>query len=91
MEDADALSLIAEIQWKQIGIELPSKLQTRQNFRLRTFSARSSMTAYAGIPTHGSALMAHTSPEEFAPTTQGGLQWSRWGMYIESKGNKQGR
>ena len=30
-----------------------------------------------------------TSPREFAPTMQGGLQWSRWGMYVESKG-KQG-
>ena len=30
-----------------------------------------------------------TSPKEFAPTMQGGLQWSRWGMFVESKG-KQG-
>jgi peptide/nickel transport system substrate-binding protein len=23
---------------------------------------------------------------EFAPTQQGGLQWSRWGMYVQSNG-----
>ncbi len=85
-EDADALSLIAD-QWKQIGIKLLFKPQTRENFRLRTFSGESMMTAYAGIVT--AVPTADTSPKEFAPTTQGGLQWSRWGMYIESKG-KQG-
>ena len=85
-EDADALSLIAD-QWKQIGIKLLFKPQTRENFRLRTFSGEALMTAYAGIVT--AAPTVDTSPKEFAPTTQGGLQWSRWGMFIESKG-KQG-
>ena len=45
------------------------------------------MTAYAGITT--AVPTVDTSPKEFAPTMQGGLQWSRWGMFIESKG-KQG-
>ena len=45
------------------------------------------MTSYAGIVT--AVPTVDTSPKEFAPTTQGGLQWSRWGMFIESKG-KQG-
>ncbi len=85
-EDADALSLIAD-QWKQIGIKLLFKPQTRENFRLRAFSGEAIMTAYAGITT--AVPTANTSPREFAPTTQGGLQWSRWGMFIESKG-KQG-
>jgi peptide/nickel transport system substrate-binding protein len=85
-EDADALSLIAD-QWKKIGIKLLFKPQTRENFRLRTFSGESVMTAYAGITT--AVPTVDTSPKEFAPTTQGGLQWSRWGMYVES-GGKQG-
>jgi peptide/nickel transport system substrate-binding protein len=85
-EDSDALSLIAD-QWKQIGIKLLFKPQTRENFRLRTFSGEALMTAYAGVTT--AVPTVDTSPKEFAPTTQGGLQWSRWGMFVESKG-KQG-
>ncbi len=85
-EDSDALSLIAD-QWKKIGIKLLFKPQTRENFRLRTFSGEALMTSYAGIVT--AVPTVDTSPKEFAPTTQGGLQWSRWGMFIESKG-KQG-
>ena len=45
------------------------------------------MTAYAGVVT--AMPTPNTSPKEFAPTTQGGLQWPKWGMYVESKG-KQG-
>ena len=85
-EDADALSLIAD-HWKKIGIKMLFKPQTRENFRLRTFSGEALMTAYAGIVT--AVPTVDTSPKEFAPTMQGGLQWSRWGMFIESKG-KQG-
>ena len=58
------------------------KPQTRENFRLRTFSGEALMTAYAGVVT--AVPTPDTSPKEFAPTTQGGLQWSRWGMYVES-------
>ena len=85
-EDADALSLISD-QWKKIGIKLLFKPQTRENFRLRTFSGEAMMTAYAGLTT--AVPTVDTSPKEFAPTMQGGLQWSRWGMFVESKG-KQG-
>jgi peptide/nickel transport system substrate-binding protein len=85
-EDADALSLIAD-HWKKVGIKLLFKPQTRENFRLRTFSGEAIWTAYAGITT--AVPTVDTSPKEFAPTMQGGLQWSRWGMFVESKG-KQG-
>ena len=85
-EEADALSLIAD-QWKKIGIKMLLKPQTRENFRLRTFSGEAVMTASAGVvtavPTPG------TSPKEFVPAEQGGLQWSRWGMFVQTKG-KQG-
>jgi peptide/nickel transport system substrate-binding protein len=85
-EDADALSLIAD-QWKKIGIKLLFKPQTRENFRLRAFSGEAVMLAYAGVVT--AVPTANTSPKEFAPAEQGGLQWSRWGMFVQSKG-KQG-
>ena len=85
-EDADALHLIAEY-WKKIGVKMLVKAQTRENFRLRTFSGEALMTAYAGVVT--AMPTPDTSPKEFAPTMQGGLQWPKWGTYIESKG-KQG-
>jgi peptide/nickel transport system substrate-binding protein len=85
-EDSDALQLITEY-WKKIGIKMLVKPQTKENFRLRTFSGEALMTAYAGVVT--AVPSPNTSPKEFAPTMQGGLNWSKWGMYIESKG-KQG-
>ncbi len=85
-EDTDALQLIAEY-WKKVGIKMLVKPQTRENFRLRAFSGEAIMTAFAGAVT--AVPTVDTSPKEFAPTMQGGLQWSRWGMYVESKG-KQG-
>jgi peptide/nickel transport system substrate-binding protein len=85
-ENTDALMLIAEC-WKKVGIKMLAKPQTLENFRLRAFSGEAIMTAYAGFVT--AVPTVDTSPREFAPTMQGGLQWSRWGMYVESKG-KQG-
>ncbi|WP_439613345.1 ABC transporter substrate-binding protein [Reyranella sp.] len=85
-EDNDTLALIAD-NWKKIGIKMLSKPQTRDNLRLRTSSGEALMTAFAGVVT--AAPTPNTSPKEFAPTMLGGLQWSRWGMFMESKG-KQG-
>ncbi|MBV8407107.1 MAG: ABC transporter substrate-binding protein, partial [Alphaproteobacteria bacterium] len=84
-EDADALQLIADY-FRRIGIRLLVKPQTRENFRLRTFSGEAVMTAYAGVVT--AAPTPATSPREFAPTMRGGLQWSKWGAYVESKGSQ---
>ena len=84
-EDTDALQLIADF-WKKIGIKLLFKPQTVENFRLRAFDGESIMTAYAGLTT--AVPNVNTSPREFAPTQQGGLQWSRWGMYVQSNGTQ---
>jgi peptide/nickel transport system substrate-binding protein len=85
-EEADALKLIAD-QWQRVGIRMRVKLQTFENFWLRTTSGEAMMTAYAGI--FSAVPSPDTSPREFAPTSQGGLQWPKWGMYVASKG-KQG-
>ena len=42
------------------------------------------MTAYGGITTAAPTL--NTSPKEFAPVMLGGLQWPKWGLFVESKG-----
>lgn len=85
-EDTDAMSLIAD-QWKKIGIRLLFKPQSVNNFRLRNTSGEAIMSAYAGATT--AVPTVDTSPKEFAPTMQGGLQWPKWGLFMESKG-KQG-
>jgi peptide/nickel transport system substrate-binding protein len=84
-EDTDALTVIAEY-WKKVGIKMLAKPQTLENFRMRAFSGEAIMTAYAGFVT--AVPTVDTDPREFAPTMQGGLQWSRWGMYVESKGQQ---
>ena len=67
-EDNDALALIAD-NWKKIGIKMLTKPQTRDNFRLRTFSGEAVMTAFAGAVT--AVPTVNTSPKEFAPTMLG--------------------
>jgi peptide/nickel transport system substrate-binding protein len=85
-EDTDTLEMIADY-WKTVGIEMLPKPQTRDNIRRRTFSGEAIMTAFEGVVT--TVPTVDTSPREFAPTTRGALQWSRWGMFVESSG-KQG-
>jgi peptide/nickel transport system substrate-binding protein len=83
--DVDTLQLIAD-DWRRIGIEMLSRPQPLANFRRRVLSGDSLMTAHAGVVT--AAPTVDTSPREFAPTMEGGLQWPRWGMYYESGGKE---
>ena len=82
-EDADTLQLIAD-GWKKVGIRMLVKPQTLENFWRRTASGEAVMTAYGGV--FNAVPTADTSPREFAPVTGTGLQWLKWGMYVESKG-----
>lgn len=82
-EDADTLQLIAD-SWKKIGIKLLVKLQTLENFWRRTASGEALMMAYGGV--FNAVPTPDTSPREFAPVTGSGLQWLKWGIYVESKG-----
>ena len=85
-EEADVLTLV-EDHYKKVGLKLVHRKQDTNNFRLRVFSGEAIMTAYAGYTT--AVPTADASPGEFCPTQQGGLQWSRWGMFVQSNG-KQG-
>jgi peptide/nickel transport system substrate-binding protein len=85
-ENSDVLELITDY-WKEVGIQMLVKAQTKENLRLRTVAGEALMTANAGVVT--AAPTPNTSPREFAPTMRGGLQWPKWGMWVESKG-KQG-
>jgi peptide/nickel transport system substrate-binding protein len=84
-EDIDTLELVAD-HWKNVGIEMLVKPQTRDNLRRRTFLGEAIMTAFEGVVT--TVPTADTSPREFAPTTRGAVQWSRWGMFVESNGRQ---
>ena len=84
-EDADALQLIADY-WRKIGVRMRVKLETRENLRLRAAAGDALMTAFAGIVT--AVPTPDTSPRELAPMMRGGLQWPKWGMYIESGGRQ---
>jgi peptide/nickel transport system substrate-binding protein len=83
--EIDAMTLVVD-QWKKVGIKALLRPQTTDNFRLRNSSGESMMTAYAGITT--SAPTPETAPKEFAPVMLGGLQWPKWGLFVESKGRQ---
>src|SRR4051812_21273031 len=85
-DEVDNMTLVRD-HWKKVGIRIELKPQTAENFRLRTFSGEAIMTAYAGVTT--AAPTVDTSPREFVPVMLGGLQWPKWGLFIESHG-KQG-
>ena len=84
--DSDILELVAD-HWRNIGIEMRIKTQTRDNLRRRVLAGEAIMTAFEGVVT--TAATVDTSPREFAPTMRGALNWSRWGLFVESNG-KQG-
>jgi len=83
--EIDAMTLVVD-QWKKVGIKALLRPQTTDNFRLRASSGEAMMTAYGGITT--SAPTPATAPKEFAPVMLGGLQWPKWGLFVESKGRQ---
>ncbi|HSI01051.1 MAG TPA: ABC transporter substrate-binding protein [Reyranella sp.] len=83
--EIDAMTLVVD-QWKKVGIKALLRPQTTDNFRLRTSSGEAMMTSYGGITT--SAPTPATAPKEFAPVMLGGLQWPKWGLFVESKGRQ---
>ncbi|MCA0303885.1 MAG: ABC transporter substrate-binding protein [Proteobacteria bacterium] len=82
-EEADALKLIGE-HWRRVGVGLLVKQQTFETFWLRVTSGEAVMTAYGGL--FNAVPGAASSPREYAPTMQGGLQWPKWGLYVASRG-----
>ena len=84
-EDIDTIQLVAD-DWRKVGIEMLGKLQTRDNLRRRDVSGDAIMTAFEGIA--ATAPTVDTSPKELTPAMKGGLQWPRWGMFVESNGTQ---
>jgi peptide/nickel transport system substrate-binding protein len=82
-EDNDVLSLVRD-HWAKIGVKMFPMNRPRDLFRTRTFSGEPLMTVWAGI--ESAIPCADSSPRELAPMTQGGLQWAKWGQYVETNG-----
>jgi peptide/nickel transport system substrate-binding protein len=79
------MQLVADY-WKKIGIAMLAKPQSRDDLRRRTVSGEAIMTAFEGVTV--TAATVDTSPKEFTPAMKGGLQWSRWGLFVESNGRQ---
>jgi peptide/nickel transport system substrate-binding protein len=82
-EQSDVLELIRDT-WAEIGIKLFSKPSQREIWRRRVYSGETMMSIDKGV--ENGLPTAEMPPSEFAPTTQGQVEWPKWGQYIETKG-----
>lgn len=83
-EESDVLELVADT-WREIGVELLIRPSQRAVFRRRVFSGEAVMSVWSGefgLPT------PDMSPSWLAPVSGEQLQWSRWGLSMESKGQR---
>lgn len=82
-EGADMLELIGE-SWQEIGVAMFIRPQQREAMYERVFAGETVMAVFNGID--NGIPTADMAPSEFAPTTQGQLQWPKWGQFYETKG-----
>ncbi len=82
-QEVDILELITD-SWRQAGIKLFTKPSQREVLRNRIFAGDTLMTAWLGY--ENAVPTAQTSPKEFAPTTQHGYHWPKWGQHYENRG-----
>ncbi len=83
-EQTDVLELVADT-WKDVGIELLIRPSQREVFRRRVFAGEAVMSVWSGefgFPT------PDMSPSWLAPVSGEYLQWSKWGTYFETKGQR---
>ncbi|MCP4010384.1 MAG: ABC transporter substrate-binding protein [Proteobacteria bacterium] len=84
-EETDILELIRD-SWHNLGIKLLVNPSQREVFRQRIFSGHAMISMFSGID--NGLPSAAMSPEEFAPVNQSQLQWSQWGQFHETNGEK---
>jgi peptide/nickel transport system substrate-binding protein len=83
-EQSDVLELVADT-WAEIGVQLLPRPSQRQVLRRRVFSGEAVMSVGGGefgLPT------PDMSPSWLAPVMEEQVQWSQWGLYFESKGQR---
>ena len=82
-EETDVLELISD-SWLKAGVKLYSRPSQREVFRNRVYAGESLLSIWSGLS--NAVPNADTSPEEFAPTEQDQLQWSKFGKYYQTSG-----
>ena len=80
-EESDVLELI-KTDWKKIGVELFTKVSSREVFRNRIYAGAAIMSVWSGL--ENGLPTANMVPAELAPTAQTQLQWPKWGEYYET-------
>lgn len=82
-EVEDALAII-ETTWRELGIRLMVKPQSRDVMRQRAYAGYAMMLAWSGwnigVPT------PQTAPTDLAPVDQAGYSWPKWGQFYQTKG-----
>lgn len=82
-EQTDVLELIHDT-WLRAGVKLYSRPQQRAILRNRVYAGDTRMAVWSGI--ENGLVTVDSAPEEFAPVQQIGLQWPKWGQYVETGG-----
>ena len=80
-EESDVLELI-KTDWKKIGVELYTKVSSREVFRNRIYAGAAIMSVWSGL--ENGLPTANMVPAELAPTAQTQLQWPKWGEHYET-------
>ncbi|HSB82431.1 MAG TPA: ABC transporter substrate-binding protein [Candidatus Methylomirabilis sp.] len=85
-EQTDVLELVKDT-WSEIGIQLLTRPSQRTVYRRRVFSGEAMMSVGVGSGEFGLPT-PDMSPSWLAPVSEEQLQWSQWGLYFESKGQR---
>ncbi len=80
-EESDVLELTKKY-WKKIGVELFTKVSSREVFRNRIYAGAAIMSVWSGL--ENGLATAEMTPMELAPTAQTQLQWPKWGEHYET-------
>ncbi len=82
-EQADVLELIRD-SWREIGVGLFTKPQTRELLRRRVTTGEAVMSVFYGLD--NGIANATFAPAELAPTNEDQLNWSQFGLNFVSTG-----
>ncbi len=85
-EQSDVLELVADT-WADIGVELLTRPSQREVLRRRLFSGEAVMSVGVGSGEFGLPT-PDMNPSWLAPVMEEQAQWSQWGLYFESKGQR---
>jgi peptide/nickel transport system substrate-binding protein len=82
-QETDVLNLVRD-SWGLIGIKVFPRATQRDLLRKRALSGDTVMSIWSGLD--DATPTADRAPDEFAPTKQDQLQWPKWGLNFENRG-----